>query len=160
MSSLQYFWHAKTPEQAGADLARVIDTYLAAWHKQRAIVIGYSFGAEVAPFMVNRLPGDVRPKVAAVALIGPGQTATFQFHMSEWLGRDQAGQPLGPEVAALRGTPLMCLHGVDETDSLCPTLSPTLAKNVQLKGGHHYGGDYAAIANAILGLLSPRAAVH
>jgi type IV secretory pathway VirJ component len=157
VSSLEYFWRARTPEQAGADLARILETYLAAWHRQRAVVIGYSFGAEVAPFMVNRLPAAVRDKVHALALIGPGQTATFQFHVSEWLGRDRGGLMLRPEIDALAGTPLLCLHGVDETDSLCPALPPALATNVQLAGGHHYGGDYTAISSAILDRLLPAA---
>src|SRR5262249_43099572 len=45
LNSLSYFWQEKPPEVVGRDLARILDHYLAAWHKERAILIGYSLGA-------------------------------------------------------------------------------------------------------------------
>jgi type IV secretory pathway VirJ component len=58
LNSLQYFWKRRSPEAAAADLDRLIQHYLTAWNKRRAIIIGYSFGADVLPFMLNRLPAD------------------------------------------------------------------------------------------------------
>jgi type IV secretory pathway VirJ component len=55
-SSLRYYWRPRTPEEASADLARVLRHYLAGWNRERAILIGYSFGADIAPFLVSRLP--------------------------------------------------------------------------------------------------------
>jgi len=49
--SLSYFWKAKTPEQAATDLGRVMSHYLSSWHKDRVLLIGYSFGADALPFM-------------------------------------------------------------------------------------------------------------
>src|SRR5206468_354695 len=85
-SSLRYFWSPKTPEQAAADLVRVITRYARAWNKPRVILIGYSFGAEVLPFLVTRLPPEVRNRVTDVVLLGPGLTASFEFHVAEWFG--------------------------------------------------------------------------
>jgi type IV secretory pathway VirJ component len=45
----------------------------------------------------------------------------------------------------------LCLYGVDEKDSLCPQLAPAHARAVPLTGGHHFGGDYDALAKRILG---------
>jgi type IV secretory pathway VirJ component len=42
----------------------VIRQYLAAWNKSRVLLVGYSFGADTLPFIVNRLPADLRPAVA------------------------------------------------------------------------------------------------
>ena len=41
------------------DLARIIRHYLQAWNKKRVVLIGYSLGADVLPFLANRLPEDV-----------------------------------------------------------------------------------------------------
>jgi type IV secretory pathway VirJ component len=49
--SLSYFWRASTPDEASADLERSLRHYLASWKKRRVLLIGYSFGADVLPFM-------------------------------------------------------------------------------------------------------------
>lgn len=152
LDSLQYFWTRRTPDEAGAALERVLDHYLAAWHARRAILIGYSRGADVLPFMASRLPPRLRDAVALVALLGPGREAEFEFHVADWI-RDAprpAAQPILPELERLRGFRLLCVYGKDEKASLCATLAPGTAVLDERSGGHHFGGDYHAIAERIL----------
>ncbi|HWU39792.1 MAG TPA: AcvB/VirJ family lysyl-phosphatidylglycerol hydrolase, partial [Candidatus Acidoferrum sp.] len=59
VNSLQYFWTRRTPETAGADLNRILRHYLTAWNKRSVILAGYSMGADVLPFMADRLPPDL-----------------------------------------------------------------------------------------------------
>jgi type IV secretory pathway VirJ component len=152
LNSLQYFWKKKTPEVAASDLERILRHYLVTWGKTRVILVGYSRGAEVLPFMANRLPDELRSKVMLVALLGPTPKVEFEFHVADWLGgsgeRNQL--PVGPEVEKLAGTRILCFYGEEERDSLCPALPTGLATVVPLKGAHHFGGDYAGIAEAIL----------
>ncbi len=54
--TLRYFWTARTPEGLARDLDRTLDYYVTAWDRPRALLIGYSQGADVLPFAVNRLP--------------------------------------------------------------------------------------------------------
>ena len=69
VDSLRYFWSEQRPKVAAADLAQIIAHYRIAWQRGRVILIGYSFGADVLPFLVNRLPEDSagggRPDLAA-----------------------------------------------------------------------------------------------
>ena len=150
-NTLEYFWQARTPDEAGAALERVLRHYLGAWHKSRALLVGYSFGADVLPFLASRLPPDLRARVALVALLGPGTSADFEFHFDDWLGSgDHAGaQPIAPEVAKLAPLRVLCVYGKDEDDSLCPQLAPTLAIREERPGDHHFGGDYQSIAARI-----------
>jgi type IV secretory pathway VirJ component len=152
LNSLQYFWKKKNPEVAAADLRRLLYHYLATWKKSRVLLVGYSRGAEVLPFMVNRLPVELRAKVLLVALLGPTPKVAFEFHVADWLGgsgeKDQL--PVRPEIDRLAGTPVLCFYGEEEHDSLCPSLPATLATVVALKGAHHFGGDYIGIAETIL----------
>jgi len=149
--SLQYYWRARSADEAGADLARVLSHYLAAWKKERAVVIGYSFGADVAPFLVARLPQALRARVGLVALLGLSGSAQFEFHVAEWLGKEAKDSvPVAPEIARLEGLPVLCLFGADESRSICPRLPADQVKALQLSGGHHFGGDYAAVARQIL----------
>ena len=150
LNSLQYFWNARTPDGAAADLQRIARHYLGAWGKQQLLLVGYSLGADVLPFMAGRLPPDLLGRVRLVALLGPSRMTSFQFHLTDWLGGSGGGdRPVLPEVAKLRGRPLLCLYGQEETDSLCTEIGG-LGKAVALQGSHHFGGDYAALADRIL----------
>jgi type IV secretory pathway VirJ component len=152
LNSLSYFWQEKPPEVVGRDLARILTHYLAAWHKQRALLIGYSLGADVLPFMVNHLPEDLRKQVELIALLGPETMASFEFHVTQWLGAgSKSDRPVLPEVRKIGGrTPLLCLYGKEEKDSICPHLDPSLGKSIGFSGAHHFGGDYNALADRIL----------
>jgi len=48
------------------------------------------------------------------------------------------------------GASVLCLYGAEERDSPCPRLAGPAIKAVALGGGHHFGGDYAALAAQIL----------
>lgn len=151
LNSLQYFWTARTPDGAAADLARVLRHYLAAWNKRSAIVIGYSFGADVAPFLVNRLPAELRERVSLLALLGLDATAEFEFHVGDWLGSSSGESlPVKPELERLARLKTLCFFGADEKDPLCPALPAAQVTQVRLEGGHHFGGNYQAIADRIV----------
>jgi len=150
-NSLQYFWSAKTPDVAAKDLDRILRHYMAVWNRQEVLLVGYSFGADVLPFFANRLPADLLGRVRLVSLLGPGKTADFEFHVTDWLGGGSKGQPVLPEVRKLAGhPPVLCLYGSQESDSLCPQIPPSLGKAQVLPGAHHFGGDYDALATLIL----------
>ena len=84
LSSLRYFWHSRTPELAAHDVAEVLRHYLAQWRRTRIVLIGYSFGANVLPFIVNRLPQDLRARVISVNLLAPEVNARFQASVAGW----------------------------------------------------------------------------
>jgi type IV secretory pathway VirJ component len=158
LNSLQYFWSERTPDGAAADLQRIARHYLSTWGRQQLLLIGYSLGADVLPFMANRLPPDLLGRVRLIVLLGPSRKTSFQFHLTDWLpGSDGGDRPVLPEVAKLRGKPLLCLYGQEETDSLCTELGG-LGKAVSFQGSHHFGGAYASLADRILGEVQPAAA--
>ncbi len=157
VNSLKYFWKRRTPDEAGRDLERILRHYLTIWKKEKAILIGYSRGADVLPFMANRLPADLLSSVSLVALIGPERTIDFQFHLTDWLGNPSRKTDLavGPEVAKLKGMKVLCLYGDDEMESLCRDLDPKAVTIIARKGGHHFGGDYQALAESIVAESRP-----
>ena len=147
--SLRYFWSPRTPDGLAHDVDRTLRYYGAHWHKSRALLLGYSQGADVLPFAVNRLPPSTRSALALTVLIGLGADAAFEFHVANWIGRSD-GLPVRPEMDKLAGNATLCLYGKDDTDSICPHLAPAHARVIQLAGGHHFGGDYEGLASLIL----------
>jgi type IV secretory pathway VirJ component len=65
-----------------------------------------------------------------------------------------------PEIARLDPSLLQCFYGVDEEDSACPDSAFARAEVIRTKGGHHFGGDYAALADTILAGARRRAAAR
>jgi type IV secretory pathway VirJ component len=150
LDSLRYFWSARTPQGLAADTDQMIRYYLAHLGKKRVLLIGYSQGADVLPFAVNRLSKATRAEVALTALLGMSEHALFEFHVSSWISEDNSGPATLPEVDRILGTPVLCIYGEDDHDSLCPKLDPKKVRVVKLKGGHHFNGDYAGLAREIL----------
>jgi type IV secretory pathway VirJ component len=150
VDSLRYFWSPRTPAGMAQDLARILQYYASQWHRKRALVIGYSQGADVLPFAVNRLPATTRPLVKLVALIGISSNAAFEFHVANWLGGGDNGLPTAPEIRKLSAADALCVYGDDDSDSICPQVNPANARVVELSGGHHFGGDYDKLAKLIV----------
>ena len=151
LNSLKYFWSARTPEQTAGDVTRVLRHYLVAWHAQRVLLIGYSFGADVLPFVVNRLPPEVRAQVASVSLLGLDAHASFEIHLADWVSDTDAGPATRPELEALKEMPILCIYGEGEADSICPQLTAGHITREQVGKGHHFSGEYALLADRILG---------
>lgn len=153
-NSLQYFWTRKTPERASADLARTIRHYQTMWHRNKVVLVGFSLGADVLPFMVSRLPPSERAAIADVALLSLGHRVDFEFHVTDWLG---SGHPdsrdIAPELGQLR-EPVLCLYGTHDTDTLCPSYRAANVTTIGLPGDHHFEGDFKRVSQLILDHVS------
>jgi type IV secretory pathway VirJ component len=147
-----YYDKARTPEEVARDLERILRYYLVAWKKERILLAGYSFGADVLPFAVNRLAEDLSGRVNLIALLGLEDTAAFQYHWLSHLGMSypETDKPVMPEMEKLKGRNIVCVCGDGEGDSPCNKLPEGLAQVERFKGGHHFGGKYDAVADAIL----------
>ena len=153
VDSLRYFWTPRTPESAAADTDRIIRYYLSHLNKQQVLLVGYSQGADVMPFIINRLPAETRKHVALGAVMGLSEHALFEFHVGNWVNATQdQGLPTAPEMERPQDIPMLCIYGEGETDTLCPKLNPQKVHVVELPGGHHFGGDYQKLAQEILGM--------
>jgi hypothetical protein len=84
--------------------------------------------------------------------------ADFEIHVGGWLGAGPSDAALKtlPEMASMDPRLVQCFYGADETESACPALVATGAEVVKTGGGHHLGGDYAALAARIADGLARR----
>lgn len=155
-----YLGSRKTPETVAADLTQVLDRYLARWHRDRIAVVGYSRGADLAPFIVNRLPDTMRERIDLVAMLGLGLHAGFHVTLFDLLHSTTSDKdpPVAPEIEALRSrrVPMLCVYGIGEKESLCRQLDDSVLKRVARPGAHHFDGDHAALAADILAALPDR----
>lgn len=153
-----YFWKKKTPEQATADLAPVLRQYLKTWNRQKFMLIGYSFGANVAPFILNRLPADLREKAQSVVLLSPDVRGDFEIHVAAMLGKSMGGYDVAAEIRSLKSPSVWCVSGAQEPNDLQAVLrgaSPA-PRFEKLPGSHHYNNDAVKVAGLIAGAVESK----
>ena len=164
LSTLKYFWKARTPEESARDVARILSHYLTLWKRQRVLLVGYSFGANVLPFIVNRLSPELRARVAGVGLLGLDVNTSFEIRVSGWLpGASIGALPVRPEIDQLSGVKTVCLYGKGEQHDPCAALAGRTMTAREVGSGHHFSGEYAALVDAVLqgtGLIPESAATQ
>lgn len=157
LNSPRYLEQQRTPEEAGSDLARILRHFLSTWNRERAVVVGYSRGADIGPFMVSRLPADLRAHVAMLVLLGPGEQASFRFNMLD-IARSHHGDPslpVEPEVAKLRDLPVLCIYGETDRGAICQALDQARLAHAMIRNGGHvvHGDEGPTLAKEILAQL-------
>lgn len=156
LDALQYFWVRKSPAQAATDLGRIIRHYTREWHKKNVVLVGYSRGADVLPFMIRRLDNGSAGYIRRVALLGPIEVTDFEFHVDDWAGGlfQHTEYDVLPEIQQTDLSKVICFYGTKEKDSVCSHLQNTLATVVLLQGSHHFDENYDAIADRIISSLA------
>ena len=155
--SLRYFWSKRDPQRTARDIATLIRQYRAAWGVRDVILVGYSFGADVLPATYLALPQAEQRHVRLVGLLGFSTAADWQITVSGWFGShgDQA-TPTLPVAATLPMAKVLCVYGVEADNAACPALGPAGAELLMTEGGHHFGGNYGRVEQAILAAYARR----
>ncbi len=149
--TLKYFWKQKDPAAAAQDLERIIAHYTEAWGRKQVILIGYSFGADILPFLWTDLPATARKTVDMVALLGLGDAATFEITVGGWIGVKPAEtQPVTPALTRMSEVPILCVYGTGDEDDACARQTMPNLEKFPMPGDHHFDGRYDKIAEAIL----------
>ena len=155
--ALSYFWKARQVDGVALDLERVLRHYLSAWHKERLLLIGYSFGADVLPALITRLPVDLRQRIDLAVFLGLSEYASFAFHLTDWISdsRREGDLPVRPELEKIRDIKSLCIYGTDEEQSACPNAAQLGVNVIPMPGDHHFDEDYPGVARRILEQLPP-----
>lgn len=155
--SLRYFWSEKTAAGTAADLDRLIRLQAPAWGVSKVLLVGYSFGADLLPATYNALPDETKARIPMVSLLALTSASSWQISVLGWLGQ-ATGTGGNPADAIARMDPaiVQCIHGAEEDDSPCPGLAAKGVEVIRTDGGHHFDGDYEALARKIAAGLDRR----
>ncbi len=145
LNSLAYFIRRRSPEEVAATIERMAASIGA---DRPIILLGFSFGADVVATAYGHLSEDLRARVRLVSLLGLSRQADYAIgFMKITSGRHSTI----PAVAAIDGPHVQCIRGADEGPrSGCDSVDSTQVEVITLPGGHHFDGDYDAVAGLIL----------
>ena len=125
-----------------------MDQYDIKWKHDKVVLIGYSMGAEILPFAVNRMNERYTKKIQNIILIGPWQKATFKVKLADYFYEVNEGEEIYPELLKVKhiNTYVVC---DDNEYALCLKPIDGIVDHDELPGGHHFGGDYDALSKLI-----------
>ena len=151
-----YFMVRRTPGEIDDLVERAARHALAGHPDARLVLIGQSFGADVLPVGVNRLPPDLRRILALVVLLVPTRTAYYRISPAEYFELGTPDAHAVAEASAMRDVPVLCIRGERERQSLCPVLRGPNVRHIALPGGHLLNRD----ADRLFAALRPAVEAH
>ncbi len=151
LNAKSYFWDKKTPAETASAISAYLAKQFSGRKNQQLVLAGYSFGADVMPFIVNKLPDSLRNKLVSVLLLSPATTTDFEVHWSDMFGGTQKrSMDVIAEINKMSSPKTVTIFGNDETDF--PVNDIRLKNHIQetLPGGHHFDGDTDEVAKRIM----------
>jgi len=138
-NSRSYFWSKKSPKQIGLDFSQLIHEYLQTFDSKNIILCGYSFGADVVPFIYNNLSLKEKNKVKSLVLLSPFATTDFVVYTTDLLnlGGDSREFKVIKEVEKIR-LPISCYYGEEESRQPLSVIKKKRFQLFELQGGHRY----------------------
>ncbi len=152
LDAQKYFWQARTPDETSAAVNKVIHYYLGAWNKKSFVVCGYSFGADVVPYIVSRLPADLSHMLKSAVMMSPDQLADFEIHVADMLsfGSSNDKYDVLAEIKKVPSKHLFCIFGQEEDSETSRLFKASGAGIRLLPGNHHYENDFNAVSREII----------
>ncbi len=147
INARSYFWKKKTPQEAAADIANFLSRQPLPQH---LLFIGYSFGADVLPFIISNLPAAVKAKVTELVIIAPAASTDFEVHLTEMLGLNKVhAYKVADGLNALSSPKTLAIIDADDTEFQFNLIHLPGFRLIKLTGGHHFDNNATLLSSII-----------
>jgi len=121
-------------------MAKALNFYGKEWGREKYVLIGYSLGAEIVPFIVNDLPEDIKSRIASAVLMSPATSTDFEIHISNMLGMGNRQNTYNTidEIIKMQSVHTLIIFGDGEKTEIPGLLSTTSVVIRKIPGDHHY----------------------
>ena len=145
LNAKSYFWKTKAPEDAAREIAALLDEYLSLWNRNEVVLVGYSFGADVMPFIQTRLTPGMLNKIRHTILFSPSKTTDFAIH----LFYDDDGSSVAAEINKLN-KPALVIFGDKEKDLPESQINNKMVTLIKVPGDYHYDDNIVGVVNGVV----------
>lgn len=153
IDSRSYFWKKKSPARASADLNELLRSKKTAGVKE-VYLVGYSFGADVIPFIMSNAAEPLRSMVKKLVLISPSTSTDMEIHLGDMLGNNiRRSMDVASAIQQMSWIPIHCILGQDEMEFPASSIHLPLFTCQYITGGHHYNSDTKMLCEIISGKL-------
>ncbi|MEO8582615.1 MAG: AcvB/VirJ family lysyl-phosphatidylglycerol hydrolase [Flavitalea sp.] len=151
VNAKSYFWNKKTPEKTTADITSTLEKKFVNRKNQQLILVGYSFGADVMPFIVNRLPGEIKNKLLSVILLSPSTSTDFEVHWTDMFSSNRKrSMDVIAEMNKMEQLKTITIIGVNENHFPIEEIRLKNYTNEILPGGHDFDGNSEEVAKTLI----------
>ena len=152
LDAFKYFWSRKEVSDVVKDVQNILSYYQNLWHKSELFFVGYSFGADAIPVIVNRLEERFKSQTKIVGLLSPSTSADLEIHFGDMLSiRSKPGLfDLTTEINNLSFTSTICIFGDDEKGEIKKTITNPNVKFTSTTGGHRFNSNFVKLSDLIL----------
>ena len=120
------------------------------WKKKNIVLIGYSFGADVSPFMLTHFSAALNNKINHLILLSPSAKTDFEIHVLQMLGWGKDEVKVFPAEINKISKPVTIIVGDDENEFPFDQLTIKNKRIIKMPGGHHYDGDVDALRKQVV----------
>jgi type IV secretory pathway VirJ component len=140
LNSLKYFSTKKSPDKVASDMIPVIKSYSNLWDKKTLVLVGFSFGSEIIPFLSERLPDDLKMRLKLIVLLTPAKTSDFHIRMRDMIGLDKKNERYNvvEETSKIKSPQMLVVFGSKEKPGLIESKEHPNLKVTTVKGGHGF----------------------
>ena len=151
LDALKYFWKEKTPDESANEFSEIIENYMQLWNRNSFILVGYSFGASVVPFIATRFNDQLMASLKGVYCFSPEEKGDFKIRLSDFLYRKYGGKyKVLPELKKITQVKPVCAFGKGEDRNIRKNFLPSGLRIEILPGKHNYDDKFARVANIVL----------
>ena len=151
LDSRKYFWNRRSPEETASDMTAILKYYSRELGREKFLLVGYSLGSEIVPFIINRLPENMKSMVTSAVMLSPETTTDFEIHISNMLGMGNRQNTYNvlDEIKKIKTVPSLCIFGKDEKSEVPGLLVNTQVKISIIPGDHHYKSNVPLIVETM-----------
>ncbi|WP_343562501.1 AcvB/VirJ family lysyl-phosphatidylglycerol hydrolase [Sphingobacterium sp.] len=155
IDSKSYFWKKKTAKDIAADISNTLKNHFLRRQNQQLFIVGYSFGADAVPFIINRIDPLVKKNVRSIVLLEPSVSTDLEIHIADILGRSSAKRSLDvvAEINRIEGIKTSIVLGDDEAEFPVEKIRLKNFSKKYLPGGHHFSGNADKVVKTTLSLF-------
>lgn len=151
-NTIPYFNMTRKPSEIAHDISRVIHNFSEAWGQRKVVLAGYSFGAEIIPFVYNSMDSATRSRISCLTLIAPSNLADFKVSPIYYYN-PKFGKPVLSELEKIHEVRTLVFCD-KQKKSICKyTGSRDHFDVVQLDYGHMFTGKFKNVSATITNSL-------
>lgn len=144
----RYFWGGRTLNQATKAFERVVCRAGFPQKAQQISVIGFSFGADITPFIVNHISPTLQHQLSDIVLLSPSRSGEFRIDLVTLLFPAREGTlNVLQEINQIQLPTTVILN---DNDSLLETDFIPAISVKRLPGNHHFDHNYPQLVKTIL----------
>ncbi len=150
LNAKNYFWDKKTPAQTTSDIENYLIKKIASRNNKKIMMIGYSFGADVLPFVLTRFSANMNQNLVSSILMAPSGSTDFEIHWTDMFGGNKKrDMDVVSEINKVTGIKLVHISGDDDAIDETKIKIKTYVHET-LPGGHHFDGNTSELARVIM----------